>query len=55
MVCPSCHAVEALSRPIINAMRARQPVQCGKCGTGEMRFKVKARARAAGGAGRGAA
>jgi hypothetical protein len=40
MVCPECHAVEPLSRPIINAMRCRQPVPCTKCARAEMRFKV---------------
>jgi hypothetical protein len=42
MVCPECHAVEPLSRPIINAMKCRQPVPCAKCGQAEMRFKVGA-------------
>jgi ssDNA-binding Zn-finger/Zn-ribbon topoisomerase 1 len=45
MVCPECHAVEVLSRPIITAMKQRQPVPCTKCGQGEMRFKVGRRAR----------
>lgn len=39
-VCPSCNAVQPLNRTIINVMKAKKPVQCENCKSGEMRFKV---------------
>jgi hypothetical protein len=40
VVCPSCHAVEPLSGPVMATMKACQPVACTKCHEDEMRFKV---------------
>ncbi|GLI64199.1 hypothetical protein VaNZ11_007381 [Volvox africanus] len=40
LVCPTCHAVEPLSRHNINVMRAQQPVPCASCGQDQLRFKV---------------
>eukprot|EP00882_Tetradesmus_deserticola_P016963 GHRQ01018148.1.p1 GENE.GHRQ01018148.1~~GHRQ01018148.1.p1 ORF type:complete len:166 (+),score=83.35 GHRQ01018148.1:1040-1537(+) len=40
VVCPSCHAVERLSGPVMSTMKACQPVACSSCHEDEMRFKV---------------
>eukprot|EP00879_Flechtneria_rotunda_P027819 GHRR01029823.1.p1 GENE.GHRR01029823.1~~GHRR01029823.1.p1 ORF type:complete len:225 (+),score=50.42 GHRR01029823.1:165-839(+) len=40
VVCPSCHAVERLSGPVMDTMKACQPVACSACYKDEMRFKV---------------
>ncbi|EFJ51650.1 hypothetical protein VOLCADRAFT_116301 [Volvox carteri f. nagariensis] len=40
LVCPTCHAVEPLSRHNISLMRAQQPVPCSACGQDQLRFKV---------------
>ncbi len=39
-MCPSCHAVEPLSRSAINLMKQEQPVPCSACGRDQLRFKV---------------
>ncbi|WIA33871.1 hypothetical protein OEZ86_006973 [Tetradesmus obliquus] len=40
VVCPSCHATERLSGPVMATMKAAQPLACTACGQDEMRFKV---------------
>lgn len=48
LVCPECHAVEPLSRPCINSLKAKQALRCKACGQDDLRFKVGAAGRPAG-------